>query len=291
MFNLNHFTISHSVAEPILVTECVAIFMLSDDIFMPIKERCFSLIKQSFAFNSLKTPENEKEALDMIAQTDIFAIKKDWDQFCLLENSVKNIFKATNVNDMISFCEFPMNVRAVQSNIPKHYKDGSYTYPTDAFHSDIWGGEPKDTLQGFIYIGGDIEKIYLKLFEVNEANKHHLEAKTVDYKEMSRLQHYFKQIAYQPQRGLLILFDAIVPHQTFRSGKGVRVSLDFRFKKDRPTLGKDYKDIGLKRVQKYWQWDNHIEFNSYKEKLLYNLQNDYERFWYQARVLELIDLM
>ena len=285
-FDLRKFTIDSQVAQPIIQSPYICIYSLDLSFFQPLQKLCFEIIQNSLTLNGIDPNINHVEKiLDQISNTDIFKINKDLNQFCNIENLLKKFFNYSNIDSFINLLEFPTNLRAIQYKAPKSYLDGQY--PTDKFHSDIWAGEPEDTLQGFIYIGGNIKEIYMKLYKVTKKNLKYLKSNTIPYNEMSKIKSHFEELKYSPQEGMLILFDAIVPHHTFRSGQGSRISLDFRFKKNLYSLREELQQIELDRIKKYWLYNKKF-YKNYHDKLEDSLKENYQIFWYKERILEFI---
>jgi hypothetical protein len=97
--------------------------------------------------------------------------------------------------------EFTVNLKNVQSAIPERYKQ--YSYLTDKLHSDIWAGEPINSINVFLYLEGDVESNYLDIYYPN--NKENLDLITSmkpvdDYDHVQNIDNFFERLDCVPKK-------------------------------------------------------------------------------------------
>ncbi|MEW6055571.1 MAG: hypothetical protein AB1540_03080 [Bdellovibrionota bacterium] len=209
--------------------------LIDKDDFSRLHDTVFSIIRHSLVLNQKADPsqlDSAPKILAMVDQTVSLQLTKNLALYVELEAAVTECLLKLGVLKGISGIEFPMNVRVAHGNPPPGYMQREDA--TDYLHSDIWADEPKDIVNGLIYVDGDIDATYMELYDCPESHVKSIESYTGAYKGGSKLAAGCPQIDYSPQKSQLLLFDGVCPHQTVRKGGKTRVSVDFRIRRADP---------------------------------------------------------
>ncbi len=146
-----------------------------------------------------------------------------------LERRVSQMLHLMDFHQSSPGLEYPINVRVVHGKLSDDYDKKSY--PTTTVHSDIWAGEPADTLQMIIPLMGNVQsnicqwyETDTECFELYLSNLSNYPSTLAGLGEVRAIPHTFEV-------GTLYFFDSALPHQTIRKEGGVRLSLDFRLRR------------------------------------------------------------
>lgn len=146
-----------------------------------------------------------------------------------LERRVSQILHGMAFHRSTPALEYPVNVRVVHGTPIEGYARKDYA--TTKIHSDIWAGEPADTLQVIIPLMGDVRRNYCQWYATNTerfelylCNRSAYPSSVAELGEVKAIPHSFDV-------GTLYFFDSALPHQTIQQGGGVRLSLDFRLRR------------------------------------------------------------
>ena len=177
-----------------------------------------------------------------------------------LEKILCNYFtKIKILNKFIKGIQFPMDIRIVHPKQPNKIKKKKYL--TSSIHCDTWTEEPKDIINGILYLAVDKKSPKIDILKTSEKdiniykkysntyqNKFFLNSK----KYFSILRELQNKQTYKLKHvnGQMMIFNGFTPHQTIREGKKVRLSLEFRLKTKNP-----YKD-----VSKWSKGNNHARY-------------------------------
>lgn len=146
-----------------------------------------------------------------------------------LERRVTQILYGLAFHQATPALEYPINVRVVHGKPIEAYAKRNYA--TTNIHSDIWAGEPADTLQVIIPLMGDVRSNFCQWYETDTNNfdlyLSNLSAYSGAQAELGEPQ----AISHTFDVGTLYFFDSALPHQTIQQGGQVRISLDFRLRR------------------------------------------------------------
>ncbi len=146
-----------------------------------------------------------------------------------LERRVSQMLHLMDFHQSSPGLEYPINVRVVHGKLSDDYDKKSY--PTTTVHSDIWAGEPADTLQMIIPLMGNVQSNICQWYETDPecfelylSNLSNYPSTLAGLGEVRAIPHTFEVVT-------LYFFDSALPHQTIRKEGGVRLSLDFRLRR------------------------------------------------------------
>lgn len=125
--------------------------------------------------------------------------------------------------------EYPINVRVVHGKPIADYDKKNYA--TTTIHSDIWAGEPADTLQIIIPLMGNVQSNFCQWYETDTERFELYLNNSSDYRSTLAGLGEVRAIPHTFEIGTLYFFDSALPHQTIQKGGGVRLSLDFRLRR------------------------------------------------------------
>ena len=169
------------------------------------------------------------QVLSAINHTTSLQVKKHWDLLTQLESHMLTMLDKLGCLTGIEGIEFPVNVRVTHGTAPEGYLDRDHA--TDRLHSDIWSGEPSDSVNCFLYIDGDLAHTFLELFDPVPSSADTLAAYRGAYAGAKTLTDEATRVDYEPRNGQFFIFDSICPHRTMRTGGGGRITVDFRLRR------------------------------------------------------------
>jgi hypothetical protein len=150
--------------------------------------------------------------------------------FNLLQKSVADAFSQLGANDLIDAVDMPVNLRMVYGQA--NPANATLPFVSSKLHSDVWAGVAADATVVVLPLFGDIDNITIECGEMPremELPSMHVMSDFNDGR------HVPKVIAYEGgklQHGTMYFNDARGLHQTVRRvSEGVRISIDFRFRR------------------------------------------------------------
>jgi hypothetical protein len=146
-----------------------------------------------------------------------------------LERRVSQILNALAFQKSSYGVEYPINVRVVHGKPIEAY--GRKNYATTTAHSDVWAGEPADSVQIIIPLMGNVKSNICQWYETNAMGFEKYLCNTSEYPSALAKLGELVAIGHSFEIGKLYLFDSALPHQTIQNGGGVRVSLDLRLRR------------------------------------------------------------
>jgi hypothetical protein len=158
-------------------------------------------------------------------------------EFNLFQKSVAKAFFQLGANDLIDAVDLPVNLRMVYGETSPARSKLPFT--SSKAHSDVWAGVPADATVVVLPIFGDIEHITIEAGEMPKEMELSQMRTMSDFDEGSDVPMVVKYTDAQLEHGTLYFNDARGLHQTVRrKAEGVRVSVDFRFRR---KYNEDYR--------------------------------------------------
>ncbi|HTL88206.1 MAG TPA: hypothetical protein VL134_02320 [Leptolyngbya sp.] len=159
--------------------------------------------------------------------------------FNLVQKSVADAFSQLGANDLIDAVDLPVNVRMVYGQMnPANLK---LPFTSTKLHSDVWAGVHPDAVVVVLPVFGDIDNITIEAGEMPREME--LEAMRVmsDFDQGRDIPKVVSYANAKLQHGTVYFNDARGLHQTVRRvSEGVRISIDFRFRR---KFNQDYRDM------------------------------------------------
>jgi hypothetical protein len=146
-----------------------------------------------------------------------------------LEQRVSQILHSMAFHQSTLALEYPVNLRVVHGKPIEGYSKKDYA--TTNIHSDIWAGEPADTLQVLIPLLGDVHSTFCQWYETDAENFDVYLSNLATYSSAQTELGDARAISHTFEIGTLYFFDSALPHQTIQKGGQLRVSLDFRLRR------------------------------------------------------------
>lgn len=158
-------------------------------------------------------------------------------EFNLFQKSVAEAFYQLGANDLIDAVDLPVNLRMVygKTNAQKM----GLPFASSKCHSDVWAGVAADATVVILPLFGDIDNITIEAGEMPREME--LESMRVmsDFNEGQNIPMVVSYDEAQLQHGTMYFNDARGLHQTVRrKTEGVRISVDFRFRR---KFNEDYR--------------------------------------------------
>ena len=255
-----------SVVDPLL-----AQVQLLDDEVSDLQKLAMGFITHSLGI----PPETEAaEVLQRLEGQPFQAARKAHQWLIPLERSICGMLRTMQVDRSALALEYPINVRVVHGTpFPDYDKR---TYPTTSVHTDIWAGEPADTLQALIPLMGNVQDNFCQWYEADRERFDICLSNSADYRSAREKLGDVRAIAHTFDIGKLYFFDGALPHQTIQKGKGIRISLDFRLRRLFPYADPNWmqrmrRDKGA--YDRYYLLPPHpYPFTTFREKLDHEIE-------------------
>lgn len=104
-------------------------------------------------------------------------------------------------------------------------------YATNKIHSDVWAGDPVDSVTVILPVLGQPEKVSIDFLEMPRSAEYEWMRPLEDYSEACVIEPLQQYEGFDFRIGSMYLFDSRLLHQTVRRSPGFRISLDFRFRR------------------------------------------------------------
>ncbi|UBF26403.1 hypothetical protein K9N68_33720 [Kovacikia minuta CCNUW1] len=151
-------------------------------------------------------------------------------EFNLFQKSVANAFRQLGANDLIDAVDLPVNLRIVFGKMNPDALQLPFT--STKRHSDVWAGVAPDATVVVLPLFGDIENITIEAGEMPREMELPAMRVMSDFNEGRDIPMVVSYDNAQLQHGTMYFNDARGLHQTVRRvSEGVRVSVDFRFRR------------------------------------------------------------
>lgn len=151
-------------------------------------------------------------------------------EFNVLQKSVANAFYQLGANDLIDAVDLPVNLRIVYGKMDSDKLCLPFT--STKRHSDVWAGVPADATVVVLPLFGDIENITIEAGEMPREMELPAMRVMSDFNEGRDIPMVVSYDKAKLRHGTMYFNDARGLHQTVRRvSDGVRVSIDFRFRR------------------------------------------------------------
>lgn len=151
-------------------------------------------------------------------------------EFNVFQKSVAQAFYELGANDLIDAVDLPVNLRIVYGKMDPDKLRLPFT--STKRHSDVWAGVPADATVVVLPLFGDIENITIEAGEMPREMELAAMRVMSDFDEGKDIPMVVSYDNAKLQHGTMYFNDARGLHQTVRRvSDGVRVSVDFRFRR------------------------------------------------------------
>lgn len=151
-------------------------------------------------------------------------------EFNLLQKSVATAFSQLGANDLIDAVDLPINLRMVYGKTDSEKLRLPFT--SSKLHSDVWAGVPADATVVVLPLFGDIDHITIEAGEMPREMELGAMRVMSDFDEGRDIPMVVSYDEAKLQHGTMYFNDARGLHQTVRrKSAGVRISIDFRFRR------------------------------------------------------------
>ncbi len=159
--------------------------------------------------------------------------------FNLFQKSVADAFYRLGANDLIDAVDLPVNLRMVYGKTnPNNLR---LPFTSTKRHSDVWAGVAADATVVVLPLFGDIENITIEAGEMPREMELPAMRVMSDFNEGKDIPMVVSYKEAQLEHGTMYFNDARGLHQTVRrKSEGVRISVDFRFRR---KFNEDYRGM------------------------------------------------
>ena len=175
-----------------------------------------------------------------------------------LQKAIVEFAEAHNAGQIFELAQCPGNVRISEKNRLKAMKVTDHPYASTKYHSDVWAGEPIDSVIFVmpIYYGGECMNI--EIADTPPKSDFNCLQKFSSYDEAIETIDSIKPNPFQLKIGMCAILDSRAVHRTLFDHLPVpRVSVDFRFRIKKPTqLSSFILDTLHKGYINYDLWKN-----------------------------------
>ncbi len=246
-------------------------FNIDKKILLDINKCIIDLFSHSEGkkFNSMN------QVMNFLNKTHFYKLKRDLNIMTKLEGILCGYFSKIKVfNKSIKGIQFPLDIRIAHPKQPKKLKKKKYL--TSSIHCDTWTEEPKDIINGILYLSVNDRSPKINILKTSESeiNTYKAYAETYKTKFFLNSRKYFsilkdlkkkKSCKLDHKNGQVMIFNGFTPHFTVRKGKEVRLSLEFRVKTKNP-----YENVNawskLNNHARYWFLPNK-NVNNFSQRL------------------------
>ena len=181
-------------------------------------------VVEIFNENGKKNFKKIYQIQNFLNKTKFYKLKKDLNLMTKLEKILCNYFTKTKIlNKFIKGIQFPMDIRIVHPKQPDKIRKKKYL--TSSIHCDTWTEEPKDIINGILYLAVDKKSPKIDILKTSEKdidiykkysntyqNKFFLNSK----KYFSILKKLKNKKTYKLKHvnGQMMIFNGFTPHQT-----------------------------------------------------------------------------
>jgi hypothetical protein len=198
-----------------------------------LKEFALNFVAHSLSLSSTTT---DIELLSELERRQFKPDRKAHHILIPLEGIVTKLLHCLQLHKRMLGVEYPINVRVVHGTPIKAYSLKKYA--TTNIHTDLWAGEPADSMQIIIPILGDVKSTRCQWYEPSVEHYEQCVCTSQDYPSALSKLGQLRKISHSFEVGKLYFFDSALPHQTIQKEGGIRLSLDFRLRRMFP-----YSDI------------------------------------------------
>lgn len=179
-------------------------------------------------------------------------------EFTMMHKCLARIMAALGIEALTDSWSLPVNVRVVLGEASAQTLGRPYA--ASKIHSDVWAGEPADTVVINIPVLGDIERTSLEWFEPPaRLGEGHLTV-LQDFAQGESVARQSTRIDVKPKLGHIYFSDCALLHRTVRAHGGTRVSIDMRI---RLKTSDAYK-AHVERVSGQSRLANYVPFEQWR---------------------------
>ena len=205
---------------------------IAQDRFSQMQQACLAYIAACLGVGVTSMPEERmlQRAEDLANRTPngILVPKQEFQaEFNQLHQSVAVWLASLSIDNMITEVYSPVIVRLVKGEREPSLE--SRPYASTKLHTDLWGGDPPDSVNGHIPILGDIERTTIDFFHPPDDFEEHWFQALDNYDNLPGFEERCQIYPIQPRLGYAYFADTITPHRTVKNNGRARAMLEFRF--------------------------------------------------------------
>ena len=267
MFQKKYFNYQKKINSKFFLDFNLISFNIEKKILLEINKCVVDL----FNYSEDKNFKNINQVQKFLNKTKFYHLKRNLNIMTKIEKIICNHFLKLKIfNKFIKGIQFPIDIRIAHPKKPKQLKNKKYL--TTSIHCDTWTEEPKDIINGIIYLVVNKNTPKIDILKCNKKDiiKYNKYSNSYKNKFFLNSKKYFsilrelknkKSCQINHKNGQAMIFNGFVPHQTIVEGNEVRLSLEFRLKTKNP-----YKEVYKWRKNnnhgRYWFLpnDNEMDF-------------------------------
>lgn len=169
-------------------------------------------------------------------------------EFHFIQRTIGQILKSLDIDARINVIQQPVHVRFNNGKYDEEL--GQRAYSSTKVHTDIWNGEPSGVVIVFVPVLGEAAANGIEFFEPDVSSIQDFVRTLDDYSEAGNLVHMAKHYDLEMRKQSIYFADSFLLHRTLKSGKGLRVSIDFRII---PAEHVPSDDLQTSHVSKNWE--------------------------------------
>ena len=150
-------------------------------------------------------------------------------EFNRLHRSVASWLGGLSIDDLINDVYSPVTLRLVKGD--QNPAEEARPFASTKFHSDLWNGEPVDSVTVHIPAMGDIERTTVHYFHPPDDYEDHWFRVLDNYDEGEALESRSQRYPNNFQLGTVYFADTIAPHRTVKNQGKERVMIEFRLRR------------------------------------------------------------
>lgn len=182
------------------------------------------------------------------------------------ENAVEFHFIGRIIGQILKSLDMDARINVIQQPVHVRFNNGRYdeelgqrAYSSTKVHTDIWNGEPAGVVIVFVPVLGEAAANGIEFFEPDLSLIKNFVQTLDDYSEAGNLVHMAKRYDLEMRKQSIYFADSFLLHRTIKSGKGLRVSIDFRIIPEEHIAS---DDLQTGYVSKNWE-RNFVPMNEF----------------------------
>jgi hypothetical protein len=181
----------------------------------------------------LRCFQERRQALANLTPNGVLMPKREFTlEFNLLNRAVATVLSEFLPDDLVASIQSLIRYRIVDGAVDA--RRDQRPYATNKLHSDVWAGDPVDSVTLIIPVLGDPRNIGVEFFEMPRGLEWSYMRPLADYDLGAGIEPLVPYEGLNFDVGSAYFFDSRLLHRTQRKAPGLRVSLDVRFRRKLP---------------------------------------------------------
>ena len=213
----------------VIALDAVELYKLSNAVSFHIWDTLSSAnLNQSFNLSDGLLVEYEEAILRLPNRTPnglLVPRQETFLSFNIIQKHLVQLLVKHGLVDSFAYLQAPCNLRIVSGLNASENNDRPYS--SEKMHTDVWYGEPLNSILFNLPILGNSREIGINFYELPQFPLEY-RVPLSSYDDGAKFSEKAQQVEAEFNIGSLFVSDALSLHKTSKTGNGIRVSLDWR---------------------------------------------------------------